>query len=597
MSSQQIEGLVQQLLKENKQLIQNKTSQQQDNMVVDALLPIFGQHNRALVSKLVAERNYNYHDFKKKVVANLQQEVKKQEKQQQQQRCKQIQQVFKKKRIYDTKKKCKQMSDIVCKTTKKQKNCVPNLKEFQQAIQQQQQHMVPFLFQQGIDKKFKGLDLFYYDEIWETPVAKQKPFFQQEFPELKSIVKDSASPTVIYKGLYNGRRVFVKSFECGSTEQEFHLLKNNMKSVSYEKEVYRYIRSIAEKDNAVRRHFINMLFCAKDKNLGRAYIFSQDSGGISVYDFMDKERKEKRPLSYQFFKNIMVQFLYLIYLMHDRLHIVHNDLHFGNVLIVKDNEPHKTFTFYGKTFTIENHPYSLMIYDFDQASIYDPPSYRNPYLSDFLCKKAGRCNDYPETDLYIYLYYLLGNSVSKYFTNTIQDQIKNIFADLSIMVSIPYSLYEHIKKSDYKRISCDNSVSGDVCVHPKFDVSLRSTTLLLWNAFYKNNDDLVAKYPSQVLYYMEQYSEYVGVLFFLIKSSENASYKFTTHPSSQDIKDLILMNTLIEDDEMSKLVLPSYEKYIGILYKFFKNQYNHTKSYVQIRPFQQYMKKVQENIN
>lgn len=590
MSSQQIESIVQQLLKKHKQLIQNKTIQQQNNIIIDALLPIFGKHNLVLVSKLVEERTHNYNDFKKKVVVSVQQEIKRE---QQLQKCKQITQVFKKKRIYDTKKDCKQMLDILCKTTKKQKNCVPNLKEFQQAIQQQ--HMVPFLFQQDIDKKFRRLDLFYYDEIWGSTVTKPKSFFQQEFPGLKSIDKNSASPTVVYKGLYKGRKIFVKSFECGPTEQQFQHLDNNMKRISYEKEVYRYIRAIAEKDNEVRRHFINMLFCAKDKDLGRAYIFSQDSGGMSVYDFMDTERTK---LSCQFFKNIMVQFLYLIYLMHDRLHVVHNDLHFGNVLIVKDNEPHKTYTFYGKTFNLENHPYYLIIYDFDQASIYDPPSYRNPYLADYLCKKAGRCCDYPDTDLYTYLYFLLNNDFSKYFTNTIQDQFQHIFTDLSLMVSMPFSLYKHVKKSNYTRISCDNSVASNnnMCVHPKFDVSLHSTTLLLWNAFNTDIDDLLAKYPSQVLYYMEPYNEYVGVLFFLIKNSHHDSYKLTTHPSTQDIKDLISMNSLIENDEISKLILPSYEKYTGVLYDFFKKQYNHTKSYHQIRPFQQYLKKIPKNI-
>lgn len=600
---QGIERVVQQLLKSNKSIIQKRPTtpsekQTHDQTIMNAILPVLGQNNISLIRKLVDDRPYDYNEFKKRVVHAVQQTIKKE------QQCQEMRQSFQRIGIDTTTKTCPQMASIVCKTTNKPRQCKPNIADFQKTIQSKilqhqrvfqkipispQQHSVPFLFQQDIDKRFSGIDLFYYDEVWETTrqnIQAKKYFFQQQFPELKQIQKDSASPTIIYRGVYKGRDVYVKSFYCGTDEQQFDHLDNDEKRLSYEKEVYRYIRSIAEKDDEVRKHFINMLLCAKDKGLGMAYILSQDSGGKPLNDYMNNS------MTLQFFKNIFVQYLYVLYLMHERLHIVHNDLHFGNVLVVKDKQPTKTYTLYGKTFHLENHPYYLMVYDFDQASIYEPPSYRNPYLYDFHCKKVGRCDDYPQTDLYIYLYFLLMN----YLFANVYDNANYVLLTIAFRLLLTSPLYEHAKKTNYRYVSCA-SKSDKICKRLGFNISLPNLTSFLWAALYTDINTMFAEKPSEILYDLwGGYKDFIGVCFFLIKMDDK-TYKLTTRPSPLEIERIIDMNSMIEDENISALILPSHQKSRGIISDFLKKQYSSTRAYMNVRAFQQYLGYVQKNVS
>jgi serine/threonine protein kinase len=174
------------------------------------------------------------------------------------------------------------------------------------------------------------------------------------------------SKSKIYKGTVYGRPVYVKEFSLSDT------------GLKIEKEIYRYLRSLQYQtdqplSSEYRKHFIVMLLCIKVEGVrgikdGKMYIISEDSGGESVGDFLNRlTGKVYMKLQVK----IMMEILYLIYLLHS-MGIIHNDIHFGNIIIVKDDKnPTKTFTMYGKSYTITNYPYYLKMYDFDRSCISD----------------------------------------------------------------------------------------------------------------------------------------------------------------------------------------------------------------------------------
>lgn len=596
----QVETIVRQKLAVHKPLIQQKPSSQvkrnaDNKAIMDALLPIVGQ-DLQLAKKLSEDRPYDYQGFQKMVVDTIYQKLKKQD-------CTRLRQTFERLGMGTNTKSCSQMSKIACKTTNKTETCDPDLAVFQQIVRSKkekrkqrhddnvprQQHMIPFLFQQNVQKRFKGVNLFYYDETWRTPQQKTKQkssFFQQYFPELKQITKESASPTIVYRGMYKGRSIYVKSFRCGVDEKQFESLPNSYQRLSYEKEVYRYIRSVAEKDDEIRKHFINMLLCARDDTIGWAYIFSQDSGGKTLNDYM------KEDPSCSFMKNIFTQYLYVLHLMHNKLHIVHNDLHFGNMLVVRDNQPSKSYTFGGKTFHLENHPYHLMVYDFDNASIYEPPSYRNPFLNEF-CKYLGRCNDYPQTDLYIFTMALVQFFVPSHLNDYEDDKMKIQFIISYIVnwVLMPPGMYSHFSNTKYRKVSCiPNADANSECKHPTFDISIPILATFWWDALRTDINTLLPYFQDDILYFIwESCKEWIGKSLFLIKMDEE-TYHLTYQPSSSDIKRLIEMNNIIDDENAGTLIIPSYQSVAGVLSTIFKKQYKLTHPYDQIRMFQKYLR-------
>jgi len=207
---------------------------------------------------------------------------------------------------------------------------------------------------QGVSTGFDRYDPNYYDI--KTPITKDKILKQ-----IKSVKKDGASDTVIFHGILYGQPVFVKQFLLSSAHK---------KKLLYEKEVYRYVRSLQQHASnplsaEYRKHFISMLLCMQDGV--NVIIITEDSRGITVYDFYQQNEVT------EMFVKFMFEMLYLIYLM-QQAKILHNDNHIGNILVVPDKrgDPRdKTFTMKDQLYTIHNYPYSLKIYDFDLSCIID----------------------------------------------------------------------------------------------------------------------------------------------------------------------------------------------------------------------------------
>lgn len=268
-----------------------------------------------------------------------------------------------------------------------------------------------------INKKMEnGVELDNFDVVLNND-------FQKKFSVESQQRKNSTSPTRIYKVVIANKPYYVKSFAIPAQKQRRPDEEDPESSLLYEKEVYRYIRSKAVGNKEYKKHFAQMLLSAIDKRSNKGYIFTQNTGGIPLFLIAGNSRSLQKyfndtqhTITAQFTANIFTQLLYVISLLQG-INIVHNDLHFGNVLIVKDDINTKTYTMFGETFKVENHPYSLVVYDFDMASIVTPSNLNNPFRQG-MCSEYGRCKNYLYTDLYIWLVHLLGSQKSWAFVDS-----------------------------------------------------------------------------------------------------------------------------------------------------------------------------------
>lgn len=272
-----------------------------------------------------------------------------------------------------------------------------------------QQEFLEQIFHQGkpikINKKFEGLNLDYFD-------LELKDAFQKQFPASVQFSKKSSSPTRVYKTEMDGKKYYVKAFKVSPKEQTNSLEKDDpLKALLYEKEVYRYIRSKAVDNKELSKYIVPLRLSVIDRKTNTAYLFTKDTGGVPLFKIaenshsLEKYFGDYHSITAQFVSNIFTQLLYIISLL-QTIQVVHNDLHFANILVIKDQHPNKTYEMFGQVFQVDNHPYSLMVYDFDIASIVSPSSLNNPFRPA-TCAKSGRCKDYLYTDLYVWLVHLI----------------------------------------------------------------------------------------------------------------------------------------------------------------------------------------------
>lgn len=267
-----------------------------------------------------------------------------------------------------------------------------------QKKQQQKQQDLISIFKNGKDifnKEYKGIDLKKFDMVFDN-----RQNFTNTFPPMEIFKKKSSSPTNVYRIQIYEKNYYVKMFQIPQSLQEYHTKDNDNGALLYEKEVYRYVRHKSVEDKDLKECVIQMPLSVKDKEANIGYIFTEDTGGEPFYSLFDK-----RKYTSQILANIYTQLLHCIYVL-QRNGIVHNDLHMGNILIVRDNKLPKKYDIFGQEITVYNHPYSLKIYDFDMASITTFPNGGNPFRSES-CIEMGRCNNYLSTDLYVWLVHIL----------------------------------------------------------------------------------------------------------------------------------------------------------------------------------------------
>lgn len=245
------------------------------------------------------------------------------------------------------------LKDLIFKKSPKKTFLLEQLKQIykskfirnQLKSSQSQSYFVPFYFRQ------LQLENYIYDPLFYDII--QSDFILDNIDHLEYLSQNvSSSLSNIYKGIFEGRNVFIKEFKADN------------KVLIYEKEIYRYIRYFQKKDSEIEKYFINLLICVFDNQRHTSYIISQDVRGQSL-------EKMKKILSKETQQKIWLQVLYILYLLKTKLQIVHFDLHSGNIIVYNDNEPIKEFKIDDVTFRINDHPYSIKVYDFDNASCVD----------------------------------------------------------------------------------------------------------------------------------------------------------------------------------------------------------------------------------
>ena len=219
---------------------------------------------------------------------------------------------------------------------------------------------------------------------------------------------NSASKSNIFRGFWDGKKCFMKTFTIYGNQ-----------NLKYEQKVYRYIdKRNTELSGEFSDNFVNVYRIFKIKrndfknfyntktfqgtqvrftdNYGYAgeyikydyesyiyFIVTEDISGSTVSDFYQEQCKlfiRNAPDKYKYRDNIMemlFELVYGLYLLNTRLNVIHNDNHFGNLLI-KEQPEQKLYTI-NKVEYERKRKYRVCIYDFD-LSYFEGNTNQDPRL-------------------------------------------------------------------------------------------------------------------------------------------------------------------------------------------------------------------------
>ncbi len=187
-------------------------------------------------------------------------------------------------------------------------------------------------------------------------LERNKSYLEHTITDITMIAKKTSSNSFIFRAKYDDKPCFIKSF---SSEQ---------KNLMYEQLIYKYIKTRDERikpyyeqyfvkvydvlkvKNSVLREFLNDKNVQVIRGVIRNHwtlteldsvlfnpdkfiymIFTEDIGGITYSEFLNKNYNNEK-----LFTDTIFDMVYGIYLMNNKLKLMHNDNHFGNVLIKMD---------------------------------------------------------------------------------------------------------------------------------------------------------------------------------------------------------------------------------------------------------------------
>jgi hypothetical protein len=278
-------------------------------------------------------------------------------------------------------------------------------------------------------------------------------------------IQNSASKSLIVKCNYNGTiPLYCKLFY----ESQINLL--------FEKKIYEYIKEEYIKNPLLADHFIISLYtfikpiCTikqKFKNENDIKMFKDfneannennkyvNIHGIFTNDYKYNSFEEliKSTTDAKDIDFLIFELLYSIYIMHTQLDIMHNDLHFGNILATKILNPEiYEYLINGKTYKFLK-KYKVLIFDFDRSTkiqkFTDTPPDKNDILSKNYCKVSGSCNKYSQKDIFVLIVSLMNFKYRKdtHINETHVDKIFNIISnnDTILKTAIINNLFQNKK--------------------------------------------------------------------------------------------------------------------------------------------------------
>jgi len=210
--------------------------------------------------------------------------------------------------------------------------------------------------------------------------------------------------------------VFIKIFE----ETNLDLI--------FEKDIYEYISQKVKENNHYHVYFVEPVFFfsilgSELRLLIQTKFFSPNK---LFHGIVTRNYSNSYKLS-EFFPSILerdkiklilrviFEVLYGIYIMNTTLFIIHNDLHFGNIIYETDIQEYKQeYLIEGLKFTLLKN-FNLRIFDYDCSSRFDNKM-RNPRLDTDYCKTYGSCNRYSQKDVFILIVTLIEYIIKYKFT-------------------------------------------------------------------------------------------------------------------------------------------------------------------------------------
>lgn len=302
----------------------------------------------------------------------------------------------------------------------------------------------------------------------------------------------SASPTIIFKGIIKNTQdsVFCKIcyYKRIKIDPQFYQTIDE-KALVYEGNVYNHIKQFPVNDNKffietagfgkikffklfsyLQTKFSNDVFDqikAKARAIYDIPMFgnNQDNNdelyilctrdyncteqSCTLITYLDKQNRLDIRTAFINTLTVFILIIRSIYILNNKFKIIHNDMHFKNILIY-DNRPEKYIIYEDtKEIIYVNAPFTIKIYDFDNSYIEGKP---NPVLNTNLqdrknlwkCREIGFCNDMTNHDNFLFLNILISMT---------QDNIHPYLNDLYnkvIEIFVPKDKLNHIRNNIQK---------------------------------------------------------------------------------------------------------------------------------------------------
>lgn len=251
-------------------------------------------------------------------------------------------------------------------------------------------------------------------------------------------ITDGSSNSLIGKGRYNDNDIYLKIF-------------TNSKSTGllYEKKVYEYLLKKFEEENTdiinffikplktfeidydpdKKLSYLNKLISGKKlSNITKLFgIITIDNKGDNLLNsILELINDDDDNNTIMLFFNL----LYIIYVLNIKLEFMHNDLHFNNIIYIKEDKPNMiNYNFNKHNFTLPNNC-SLKIFDYDYSYIRSIGN--NDNIIQETCEEFfGACNKITKKDIWT----LLVNTIIIYLNDFFPPNKKDLLLDIIKTIS------------------------------------------------------------------------------------------------------------------------------------------------------------------
>jgi hypothetical protein len=399
------------------------------------------------------------------------------------------------------------------------------------------------------DKLKKNIDANNKD--FETVAYKSLSIsdFNKKYDNIRFFPKKSASNSVVYTGINieDEFPVYFKVFclDC------FHNMKlYNNEELLYELSIYNYLNNLDDEIKNLVHHNIILPIDIFSINKSELEKNITPKGNFMFEDILLYENNNKSKDEYIFIvtpnyqgnnlesylknilydgtfnknilTNILFELIYGVYFLNEKFGIIHNDLHFGNIIIKKLNKPIiKTYLINGAK-VYKTSYYNVYIYDFDRAFFY-PENVENFILQKDINKENGVVNDSTVFDLkkhgsidiftiLISLFYMKQNKKPNQIV-ILDDIIKNMSNSSPNINKNLKQLFDDNKTDEKKffwnrfcdRTDISKSIPPD-CVRPTYPDLEPGKVLLRFVNEYKNELNFIE--PKTEAIYWKKYLKY-----------------------------------------------------------------------------------------